>query len=71
MSAGYSPALYHGDCVNHCPGCGKTHWEIRRVTAECCFCGTAMMLTDTGLQPMAPVFTVTCSRTAELTQRTQ
>jgi hypothetical protein len=30
--------------TNHCPGCGKSHWMIGRLTAECAFCGTALPL---------------------------
>ena len=30
--------VYHEDEVNHCPGCGRTHWYVGRVSAECGFC---------------------------------
>ena len=30
--------------VNHCPGCGRTHWLIGRMSAECAFCTTALPL---------------------------
>lgn len=36
--------LYREHEVNHCPGCGRTHWLIGRVSAECAFCATAMPL---------------------------
>jgi hypothetical protein len=36
--------VYHEDEVNHCPGCGRTHWYVGRVSAECGFCGTALPL---------------------------
>ena len=36
--------VYHEDEVNHCPGCGRTHWHIGRVSAECAFCTTALPL---------------------------
>lgn len=35
---------YRLNQVNHCPGCGRTHWYIGRVSAECGFCGTAIDL---------------------------
>ncbi|TGX56082.1 hypothetical protein E5A73_02980 [Sphingomonas gei] len=35
---------YHPQQANQCPGCGKSHWMIGRVTAECAFCGTALPL---------------------------
>jgi hypothetical protein len=37
-------AVYREHEVNHCPGCGRTHWIIGRVTAECAFCSTALSL---------------------------
>lgn len=39
----YAP-LYRGDEANHCPGCDRQQWIIGRMTAECCFCGSAMPL---------------------------
>lgn len=39
--------FYYRDCTNHCPGCGRTHWQIGRFSAECCFCSTALALTET------------------------
>lgn len=36
--------LYREHEVNHCPGCGRTHWLIGRMLAECAFCSTAMPL---------------------------
>lgn len=41
--AGYRIA-YRRDETNHCPGCGKAHWLLGRLTAECAFCGTALPL---------------------------
>jgi hypothetical protein len=35
-------ATYRRDTVNHCPGCGRTHWLIGRLLAECAFCETAL-----------------------------
>lgn len=42
-------AVYREDAVNHCPGCGRTHWLIGRMLAECGFCGTALPLSETYL----------------------
>ena len=42
-------AVYHDGEVNHCPGCGRTHWYVGRLSAECGFCGTALALADTGM----------------------
>jgi hypothetical protein len=39
-------AVYHAGEVNHCPGCGRTHWIIGRMSAECAFCSTAMPLKE-------------------------
>jgi hypothetical protein len=40
-SRGYH-AVYRLNEVNHCPGCGRTHWLLGRVLAECGFCATAL-----------------------------
>jgi hypothetical protein len=42
---GYHP-VYHDGEVNHCPGCGRTHWLIGRLSAECAFCSTALPLRE-------------------------
>ena len=34
------------DEVNHCPSCGRTHWYVGRVSAECAFCSTALPLVE-------------------------
>lgn len=47
-SRGFLP-VYHPGEVNRCPGCGRTHWYVGRLSAECGFCGTAIALADTGL----------------------
>jgi hypothetical protein len=41
--------LYRPGEVNHCPGCGRTHWYVGRLSAECAFCSTAVALADTGM----------------------
>ncbi len=38
--------VYREDKVNHCPGCGRTHWYVGRVSAECGFCSTALPLAE-------------------------
>jgi hypothetical protein len=51
-------AVYRDNQVNHCPGCGRTHWYLGRVLAECAFCSTALPLQESfrhGPAP-APVF---------------
>ncbi len=37
-------AVYREHEANHCPGCGRTHWYIGRLMAECAFCETALPL---------------------------
>ena len=49
--------LYYAGETNHCPGCGGTHWQVGRSTAECARCGTAMQLARINEQPMHPMFT--------------
>ena len=36
--------IYRDDQSNHCPSCGRQHWIVGRVTAECAFCETALPL---------------------------
>src|SRR3546814_15562433 len=31
-------AVYREGEINHCPGCGRSHWIIGRFSAECGFC---------------------------------
>jgi hypothetical protein len=40
---GYS-VVYRDNEINHCPACGRTHWYIGRVSAQCGFCETALPL---------------------------
>jgi len=40
---GYHVA-YRDNQINHCPGCGRSHWYVGRLSAECGFCGTALPL---------------------------
>jgi hypothetical protein len=56
-SRGYH-AVYHDGEVNHCPGCGRTHWLIGRLSAECAFCSTALPLKEAANRgpAAAPVF---------------
>jgi hypothetical protein len=42
-------AVYRFGEVNHCPGCGRTHWYVGRLSAECGFCATALALAETGM----------------------
>lgn len=41
--------VYRDHETNHCPGCGRMHWYIGRVMAECAFCGTALPLENAPL----------------------
>lgn len=43
-------AVYREREVNHCPGCGRTHWMVGRLSAECAFCATALPL-ESSLRP--------------------
>lgn len=55
----HSPAIrgyaivYREDQVNFCPGCGRSHWYIGRLMAECAYCGTALPLQDSQIQSNA------------------
>lgn len=45
--------LYRPAEVNHCPGCGGTHWWVGRASAECHRCQTALPL----MSPLTPGIT--------------
>ena len=38
---GYVPTFRSGE-TNRCPGCGRSHWHVGRLLAECAFCETAL-----------------------------
>lgn len=38
--------VYRENEVNHCPGCGRSHWYVGRLSAECGFCATALPLAE-------------------------
>ena len=42
--------VYRPDQINHCPGCGRTHWIIGRISAECAFCATALPLAEASMR---------------------
>lgn len=63
VQRGYQP-LYHQDIVNRCPGCGRSHWFVGRMSAECAYCETALPLAMVASQPMQPRFTGHYSKTA-------
>lgn len=43
-------AVYRQHEVNHCPGCGRAHWYVGRMMAECGFCATALPLADASIR---------------------
>jgi len=46
--------VYRADTSNHCPGCGRSHWYVGRVSAECGFCGTAVPLAEARFDEAGP-----------------
>jgi hypothetical protein len=46
--------VYRANAENHCPGCGRSHWYIGRLSAECGFCGTAVPLAEARFDDSAP-----------------
>lgn len=51
-------AVYREQEVNHCPGCGRTHWIIGRVSAECAFCATALPLAEASMRSQYSTATI-------------
>ena len=54
--------VYRANESNHCPGCGRSHWYIGRVSAECGFCGTAVPLAEASVLESAPRLESTAAR---------
>jgi hypothetical protein len=46
--------VYRANESNHCPGCGRSHWYIGRISAECGFCGTAVPLAEASWHEASP-----------------
>jgi len=46
--------VYRTNADNHCPGCGRSHWYIGRISAECGFCGTAVPLAEARHDEIGP-----------------
>jgi len=46
--------VYRANSDNHCPGCGRSHWLIGRMSAECGFCGTAVPLAEAKFDDCTP-----------------
>ena len=44
---GFMP-VYRGQEANRCPGCGRSHWIVGRLLAECAFCATALPIDNGG-----------------------
>ena len=59
-------AVYRPNAVNHCPGCGRSHWLIGRLLAECGFCATALPLSDSAVQGSSAMFQTRRPVTANL-----
>jgi len=38
--------VYRLQETNRCPGCGHAQWHVGRLTAECAFCSTAIVLAE-------------------------
>lgn len=54
VSARGYQVLFRTDETNRCPGCGHAQWIVGRITAECCFCGTALALAEAEWSGMGP-----------------
>src|SRR6476659_5759057 len=61
--------VYRANTDNQCPGCGRSHWYIGRISAECGFCGTAVPLAETSVVEAAPATPRPRSAAASADQR--
>ncbi len=55
IARGYH-VVYRENQVNHCPGCGRTHWYVGRFSAECGFCSTALPLAEATARGSGGIF---------------
>ena len=46
----YRPVYRTGE-PNRCPGCGRSHWHVGRIHAECAFCEAVLPIADDGQLP--------------------
>jgi hypothetical protein len=58
--------VYRANESNHCPGCGRSHWYIGRVSAECGFCGTAVPLAEASWHEASPIKSSATARSANV-----
>ena len=40
---------YHRESENRCPACGKSHWFVGRISAQCAFCDTSLPFAENGM----------------------
>jgi hypothetical protein len=58
--------VYRANESNHCPGCGRSHWYIGRVSAECGFCGTAVPLAEASWHEASPAKSTASGRSVNV-----
>jgi hypothetical protein len=56
--------VYRANETNRCPGCGRAHWYVGRMTAECGFCGTAVPLAEANWSGAASAASIPNAREA-------
>jgi hypothetical protein len=61
--------VYRANESNHCPGCGRSHWYIGRVSAECGFCGTAVPLAEASWQEASPAKSSASARSVNVSDQ--
>lgn len=70
LQKGFSP-LYHAGEPNRCPSCGRQHWIVGRMVAECAFCGSALPLEQFSTYSTAPRFACSGPHPDELPKHLQ
>jgi hypothetical protein len=53
--------VYRAQETNRCPGCGRSNWHVGRLTAECAFCGAAVVLAEAEMSMRAGAGTFSAS----------
>lgn len=47
--------VFHPGSVNHCPNCGETAFDVRRITATCIECGEPLGIAPSRIATRIPL----------------
>lgn len=47
--------VFYPGSINHCPNCGETAFDVRRITAECLECGEPLGIVPSRIPNRVPL----------------